>query len=200
MEANVQRIQEKYSANVLHANHVTQLALRLYDDLLDLTELDNARDRSYLEHAASLHDIGHFVNRKKHHHHSYHLISSDCLLDEWPEKLRLWTAVLALNHRNKKLRLEALNAKHHDRAGSLIALLRMADALDYEHDQSVQIERIEIEWEAQQVHLHVQGLPTAEHTERLQGKFQLACHVWDMQFLLHSVEENRQPILLSSST
>jgi exopolyphosphatase/guanosine-5'-triphosphate,3'-diphosphate pyrophosphatase len=143
VDAIVHRMQVKYEAHLEHAHHVTRLALRLFDDLRELTGLRHPLDRRVLELAAELHDIGHFVHSKKHHLHSYHLIRSDRLLDDWTPELRLWVSVAALNHRKKKLRLEDLHPKHHDRARSLIALLRIADALDYEHDQRVQIARVE---------------------------------------------------------
>nr|WP_236588098.1 HD domain-containing protein [Tumebacillus amylolyticus] len=182
-------MQEKYQANIAHAQHVARLALRLYDGLGRLTHVVTAHDRAVLEHAAQLHDIGHYVHSKKHHLHSCHLIRHDRLLESWPEELRLWVSVLALNHRKKKVRLEDLPAKHHARALTLIALLRMADALDYEHDQGTKLERVEVEEEERRIDLYLSGFEVEKNAEHLLGKFRLGLLTWNVDIVLHGASD-----------
>jgi exopolyphosphatase/guanosine-5'-triphosphate,3'-diphosphate pyrophosphatase len=60
--------------NEAHAHKVAQLALDLFDGLQTLHGRGR-RDRQFLEVAALLHDIGAFIEAKRHHRHSLYLIS-----------------------------------------------------------------------------------------------------------------------------
>jgi exopolyphosphatase/guanosine-5'-triphosphate,3'-diphosphate pyrophosphatase len=57
-----------------HGLHVARLSERLFDAVADTHDLD-AKDREILVAAAILHDVGQRIAYKRHHKHSYYLIS-----------------------------------------------------------------------------------------------------------------------------
>ncbi len=116
-----------------HAQHVRDLATRLFDAVAEPYGLD-ARDRELLEAAALLHDVGYFIDYSRHHKHTYHLIRHADLLGFTPREREL-VAVVARYHRKAlpKAKHEGFGALDEaDRALVLRlgGLLRLADGLD----------------------------------------------------------------------
>jgi exopolyphosphatase/guanosine-5'-triphosphate,3'-diphosphate pyrophosphatase len=130
----------KYLFDEAHARHVAELALALYDQLRPLHNL-GAADRKILQAAALLQVIGQFVSYKGHHKHSYYLIANTELPNFSQHEMRL-VATVARYHRGADP-----TAQHHPFAGlseddqqrvrRLVALLRVAHALDRDHLQRV---------------------------------------------------------------
>lgn len=123
-----------------HSEHVTELALSLFDQTTELHGLGPA-ERELLEYAALLHDVGYAVAQSAHHKHSLYLIRNADLDGFTPRELGIMANV-ARYHR------KALPAGHHadymalsgdDRriVRRLGALLRVADGLDLDHLQLV---------------------------------------------------------------
>ena len=123
-----------------HTHQVTRLALRLFDNLAKLHGLDDER-RFWLTCAGLLHDIGWVEGRAGHHKTALRLILESPLLP-WDERLRGIVGSIARYHR-KALPSEehghfaALSAADRADVRKLAALLRVADALDYSHDNAV---------------------------------------------------------------
>jgi len=123
-----------------HGLQVSRLALSLFDQLRDLHRLDSS-DRRLLLAAAILHDIGGFISKKGHHKHSFYLLSRSELPGLSPTEM-LIVANLARYHRKTLPRsahpeFTRLSEANRDRTRRLAALLRIADALDRTHIQSV---------------------------------------------------------------
>lgn len=123
-----------------HGLHVARLALSIFDQLQGFHNLRSV-DRRLLLAASVLHDIGAFVGHKKHHKHSLYLIShSD--LPGLSENEMLMVANIARYHR-KNIPLDRhpdfmrLSERDRERTTILSAILRVADALDRAHLQSV---------------------------------------------------------------
>ncbi|MCJ7626887.1 MAG: HD domain-containing protein, partial [Longimicrobiales bacterium] len=123
-----------------HGLHVARLALSIFDQLQAFHNLRSV-DRRLLLAASILHDIGAFVGHKKHHKHSLYLIShSD--LPGLSENEMLMVANIARYHR-KNIPLGRhpdfmrLSERDRERTTILSAILRVADALDRAHLQSV---------------------------------------------------------------
>ncbi|MFH1762618.1 MAG: Ppx/GppA phosphatase family protein [Gemmatimonadota bacterium] len=123
-----------------HGLHVARLALSIFDQLQGFHNLRSV-DRRRLLAASVLHDIGAFVGHKKHHKHSLYLIShSD--LPGLSENEMLMVANIARYHR-KNIPLDRhpdfmrLSERDRERTTILSAILRVADALDRAHLQSV---------------------------------------------------------------
>jgi exopolyphosphatase/guanosine-5'-triphosphate,3'-diphosphate pyrophosphatase len=142
---------EKYLYDARHAAQVTDVALSLFDLLRaehDCTE----RHRLLLEVAARLHDIGAFVNVRGHHKHSLYLIRNTEFMGLSLEETNL-IAVIARYHRKMMPQLShpeyaGLTPESRLVVSKLAAILRVADALDRVHDQSLGRLRFEIESDA----------------------------------------------------
>ncbi|GHO43274.1 hypothetical protein [Ktedonospora formicarum] len=123
-----------------HARYVTRLAHDLFGVTRPLHKL-NERALLVLERAAFLHNAGMLIEERQHHKHSYRLIKETDLPDFTDEE-RHEIACIARYHRR------ALPSKEHKefallkpearkRVSSLSAILRIADALDRNHDGRV---------------------------------------------------------------
>ena len=144
MSRHVLRIAEevglKYRHDARHARHVAHLATRLFD-LLQGEHRCTPLHRLILEVAAWLHDIGVFINTRGHHKHSMYIIEHT----EFPglnARIINLIALVARYHR-KTVPLtthpDYMALPHDDRlvVCKLAALLRVADALDRVHVQSL---------------------------------------------------------------
>lgn len=130
-------IGRKHLFDEMHAVHVTALSLSLFDQLEGLHGL-TGEDRRLLSMAALLHDIGTCFGYEKHHKTGMELIRKAGIpgLDAREE---LIVANVARYHRKKEpdRKHEAfalLKAPDRERVVKLSSLLRMADALDHDHE------------------------------------------------------------------
>ncbi len=119
-----------------HGAQVARLALRLFDQLRGDLGLDDAA-REWLEFAALLHDVGHHIDHKNHHRHSYYLIVNGELLGFRAEELEI-IALTARYHRKAVPKdtdpeYRALPREGRTVVRALSAVLRVADALDRSH-------------------------------------------------------------------
>jgi len=130
----------KYRHDARHARHVAQLATRLFD-LLQTEHRCTPLHRLILEAAAWLHDIGVFINARGHHKHSMYIIQHT----EFPglsARIINLIALVARYHRKavpQPVHPDYMALSHDDRlvVCKLAALLRVADAFDRVHDQSL---------------------------------------------------------------
>jgi len=130
----------RYQLDEPHGVRVAALALSLYDQLGDLHGL-GGEERTLLEAAAILHDVGLYVSMAKHHKHSYYLISESDLVGLDPRE-RAIVANVARYHRKahpttKHPEFAALSSEDRSVVERLAAILRAADVLDREHRQNV---------------------------------------------------------------
>ena len=128
----------KYEADARHAEHVSEIALSLFDQLKGVHGMGK-RDRLLLELAALLHEVGNFIGAPGHHRHAFYIITESPILGLSEEELHI-VGNVARYHR-KALPDTAhecyaeLDEKARDRVRSLAAILRVADALDHDHKQ-----------------------------------------------------------------
>ncbi len=128
-------VARKYHVDTRHAGHVRDLAVQLFDQLAAVHELP-ARDRILLELAALLHEIGVFVRPDGHHRHAHYLLGAMPMLGISEEEQKL--LALVVRCQRKKLPeegdalLQPLSKKECERWLKLVALLRLAIALDKE--------------------------------------------------------------------
>lgn len=130
----------KYAFDEKHSMTVARFAVKLFDVTLDLHNLDG-ESRLLLEAAALLHDIGHFVNISKHHKHSYYLLTSTPLLGLNDRQMAV-VANVARYHRMafpslKHTGYAELSPPDREITSKLSGLLRVADAMDTEHEERV---------------------------------------------------------------
>ena len=137
----VRRIAGKYDYEKQHSEHVTLLALNLFDELKPLHKLTR-KDRFLLNCAGILHDIGWIEGQKGHHKTSMKLILESKQLP-FPDSQRRMIALIARYHR-KALPKEShplfseLSEKEKQKTRILAGILRIADGLDRTHTCAVQ--------------------------------------------------------------
>lgn len=137
---SLDQVCRKYLYDAAHAHHVSQLALNLFYQLHDLHGLPE-KYASILHAAAMLHDIGLFLAGPKHHKHSYYLIKSSGMNSFNRLDLDL-VANVARYHRKahpspKHLGFSQLSPSNQEIVRKLSALVRIADAFDFKHQQHV---------------------------------------------------------------
>lgn len=151
----------------VHTNHVTWMALKLFDELQPLHQLNNTQ-RFYLECAGILHDIGWLEGWKGHHKTSLRIILRTPLLPVEHQE-RLIIGSIARYH------TRAMPGLHHDHFASLnradrwivmvlSALLRLADALDRTH--RCQIEDLNCTFSRRKIRLQYQAVERQRKNER----------------------------------
>jgi len=120
----------------VHVFKVEQLALMLFDGLAPLHGL-GAPERELLRYACWLHDIGQHISYEDHQKHSYYLIKHGVLRGFNADEIELM-ANLARYHRKGKpkkthVNYARLESGDRRRVQKLVAILRVADALDRSH-------------------------------------------------------------------
>ncbi len=141
-DAAVAAICAKYGSDQRHGDHVEALARQLFEAFLPLHMLDEEYER-ILAHAALLHDIGYFVAAKGHHRHGAYLVLNDQEMRDYPLNDRELLAGIVRNHRKRPEAAPKAWPKERRQALMwLSALLRVADALDYEHNQAASIAQV----------------------------------------------------------
>jgi exopolyphosphatase/guanosine-5'-triphosphate,3'-diphosphate pyrophosphatase len=138
----------RYRLDAAHGKHVARLALSLLEQLHGQTEFDEL-DRRVLVAASILHDVGTFIAYRRHHKHSYYIISESELPGFSPAEIQL-VANVARYHRKSMPGPQhepymKLSDKNQKRVCRLSGILRLADALDREHKQTVQQVRATVE-------------------------------------------------------
>jgi exopolyphosphatase/guanosine-5'-triphosphate,3'-diphosphate pyrophosphatase len=138
---------ERCQCDRRHVEHVRELALQLFDQLGE--ELGcTPEERLLLEAAGLLHDVGQLVSYRKHHKHSYQLITHAERLGLAPREREL-VALISRYHRRsgprrKHPELAALSAADQAIVRRLSGLLRVADGLDRGHSASVRSVAVEL--------------------------------------------------------
>ena len=153
------RLGHKYGFEEKHAQHVTELAVKLFQALQDEHELE-PRHELILRVAGLLHEIGGYVASQSHHKHSQYLIMNSDLFGLSRRDTQL-AALVARYHRRatpKSTHPEYMSLPTQDKlvVSKLAALLRVADALDQNHMQ--QVRRLKIGYEPGRLVLHVRGV------------------------------------------
>ncbi len=133
---NVIGLARRCHAPEAHSLHVAELALSLFDQTQRVHRL-GSRERTWLEYASILHDVGYHINPRQHHKHAYYLITHSDLAGLTAEEVDV-VATVARYHRRA---LPALKHEEFDRLTPrfqrvvkiLASLLRIADGLDRTH-------------------------------------------------------------------
>jgi exopolyphosphatase / guanosine-5'-triphosphate,3'-diphosphate pyrophosphatase len=130
----------RYQFHEAHGQQVCRLALTLFEQLQKLHCLD-PDDHRILMVAALLHDIGAYISYKKHHKHSLYLIAQSELPGFSSDEM-LMAANIARYHRKNSPQPDhdqftRLTKSQRLRVAKMASLLRIADALDRDHAQTI---------------------------------------------------------------
>ena len=155
-DAAIERFAAGCGVDVAHGRQVARLAGSIFGQLSDRYAL-RADDRTLLEAASRLQDVGYLIDYDKHHKHSYHLILNSRLAGFRPQELEL-IANIARYHRGgkpkaKHANYDRLDAADQERVRRLAAILRVAGGLDRSHSQ--QVRDVELEFKPGEILLHV---------------------------------------------
>ena len=146
--ASANAVGEKYGYDAKHARHIANLALRLFDELKSEHGLDD-RERLLLEVASLLHDIGLFVNLRAHHKHSQYLISVSEIFGMSRDDLLIVSNIARYHRRGLPQRSHipymSLDREAKIVVNKLASILRLANALDADHQQKVKNVRVKPE-------------------------------------------------------
>ena len=132
---------ERWEHEIDHSRHVTELSLRLFDELRLLHRL-GTKERFWLECGALLHDVGWVEGRKAHHKTSLRLILEG-LNSGFSAREKRIVASIARYHRGalpkgKHHHFSVLSPVDQYRVTVLAGLLRVADGLDRTHRNVVE--------------------------------------------------------------
>lgn len=137
---------EKYRVDLTHAQLVSDLAVRLFDELQADHRLSR-RHRLLLRVAGLLHEVGGFVSSRSHHKHSYYLIANSEIFGLNRLEIEIIAHIARYHRRSgpKASHFEYLALPREWRVviSKLSALLRVADAICRGHLRSVQEIRFE---------------------------------------------------------
>jgi len=172
----------------IHVQHVSRLALELFDGLIPLHGF-GPRERLLLEAAALLHDIGHSegLTPTGHHKESARLIREH----GWQNLDRCDVEIVAQVSRYHRKSMPDLS---HDEFRAvpdfdkriiqcLASLLRVADSLDRAHEQRVTGVRVEIRPNQLVLHLSANG-PIEREVRAVDKKADLAIAIFQRDLLL----------------
>jgi exopolyphosphatase/guanosine-5'-triphosphate,3'-diphosphate pyrophosphatase len=131
----------KYDYEAQHALTVARFAVELFDATKKIHKL-GYDERTLLEVAALLHDIGYYIGLTDHHKHTFYLINASPIigLDDVEKAMvanvaRYHTRSLPKpNHKE----FTNLSPKRRQIVLELAAMLRLAEALDREHSNKVE--------------------------------------------------------------
>lgn len=149
---------KRYHFDAAHGRHVAELALSLFDQLADVHELD-AVSRRILMISALLHDIGTFIAYRRHHKHSQYIIAESDLPGFSPAEIQVIANIARYHRKNTPSEhhdtYTKLSETDRDRVVKLAAILRLADALDREHRQTVR--QVTVRQDDGKLHLELEG-------------------------------------------
>jgi CHAD domain-containing protein len=145
----------------VHTEHVTALALRLFDAVRQRLGFTDA-DRIVLETAAHLHDVG-YTTDPAHHPTASASITLEHQISGLSNSQRRYAAAIILFHssnwRTTQTNPLVTGLPHPTRALRLGALLRVADGLDWGHIQDAVITDVRFDGNTCAVHVHSPHFP-----------------------------------------
>lgn len=153
-----------------HSNHVTRLALQLYDGLPPRKQFANAANatglRGILQVAALLHDVGRSKREKGSHKATYQLMDRLRPPLGWSAADLHLAAVVSRYHRGTlpdmgQAPLRGFNPSQRQSVVFLAGILRLADAFDA--DRSGRIQRLHVEQQNNLLVVTAQGYSPRDH-------------------------------------
>jgi exopolyphosphatase/guanosine-5'-triphosphate,3'-diphosphate pyrophosphatase len=159
--AAVRNLALQYEADIPHVEHVTRLALQMFDSMTAGGLFEPRPDeRELLWAAAMLHDVGMTIAYDDHHKHSRYLIES-AELPGFDPRERALIAQITRYHRKGEPKLGAIEPLTDEGDAPLLersaTLLRLAEHLERGRDQSVSQARLHTNGDGVDLHLEAGG-------------------------------------------
>ena len=158
--SSVMSLVERSDVERTHATHVARLALRIFDQTQELHHLDTG-ERELLEYAALLHEVGMHVSYQGNHKHAYYLISHAGLRGFTGDQVAI-VANVARYYRKAPPKdddenFRQLSATQQDVVRKLVAVLRIADALDRGRRRAVRDVHVQTGESGVRFHVRLRG-------------------------------------------
>lgn len=133
-------IGRRYFYEETHSQTVEKYAMKLFDVLEPVHQLGK-RHRLLLQVAAILHDMGKYVNIKKHYLHSYNIIKGSEIIGLTSRELDVVSRI-AYFHSAQDLEIDDYSSQLENIPDKILitkmlAILRLADALDVAHESKL---------------------------------------------------------------
>lgn len=190
-------LMQEREARPVHVQHVARLALTLFDQLAELHGL-GPRERTLLEMAGYLHDVGHrsAPGGKGHHKESARVIREHGWKGITPAEAEI-VAQVARYHRKEMPELShdefrALSVIDRQHVQKLGALLRLGDALDRTHEQLITAIRVELPVNRIVLHVDING-PVLYELQAARVKADLAEAVFQRDVVFMVDDEELMP-------
>jgi exopolyphosphatase/guanosine-5'-triphosphate,3'-diphosphate pyrophosphatase len=130
----------KYRYELAHAEAVEMLSLKIFDAMNPLHGLPD-RDRFLLQVASILHDIGKYVNLRRHYFFSYRLILSSDIIGFTEREKEVIANIAHYHSKGTPSDLDGnfarLNRDEKVKVAKLASMIRLADSIDRSHKQKV---------------------------------------------------------------
>jgi len=189
---SVDHLCDLYRVRRRHAEHVRNLALRLFDDLRTLHGYAD-KERELLEAAALLHDVGYHISADQHHKHSEYIIRNSPMPGFTNDETEI-IANIARYHRKshpKKKHPAFMNLTDEEQrlVRELSSIVRIAEGLDRRQQQVVHSVRVEIKPTSIDLTMHAPSImPDIElwGAERRKGLLEEAFGL-PVRLLVHTV-------------
>jgi len=154
------QIGRKYHFDEAHGRRVAEYALQIFDQTEALHKLTE-RARTMLEVASLLHDIGLYIRNRRHHKHTYYLLSETPIIGLTSDEMEL-VAQIARYHRKAKPTTKHetfASLSHNERVivSKLSAILRVAAALDIEQNGCISSVSINMDGPDLWMNIHGEG-------------------------------------------
>jgi exopolyphosphatase/guanosine-5'-triphosphate,3'-diphosphate pyrophosphatase len=202
--ANLSRVRtwaQTLDPDFSHAQHVTRLALDLYDGLARLglaPALEDQQSRQVLRAAALMHEIGRAEGNKSHHKRSYKFIRNFESHPGWGTDHRELVAFVARYHRGalpqpRQKSYLRIPAERRKTALRLAAILRLANSFDAHRDR--RIGRLKVQRQDHSLLILAQGYsPTAPLAEEIAAGRHLFEMLYRQPVLVRPLVGNRVPL------
>ncbi len=146
--AEAKQLVSRYGGDLAYAENTASLAVQVFDQTRDLHGL-GARERTLLEFAALVHDLGSYINVRNRHKHTMYIIQSVDIAG-FTHAEQAVVANIARYHRKSPPEphhdeFMALPVSHRVVVAYLAAILRLAYGLDVERSQRIRKLRCVVE-------------------------------------------------------
>ena len=169
--SNVRRLARQLDPDAPHAETAAALALRLFDQTVELHWFGPA-ERELLELAAIVHNVGLFISHAAHHKHTYYVVRHSEQLTGFTERERELLALIARYHRKshpnpKHPEFAQLGEQDQEMVRTLAGLLRIGIGLDRSHRGLVRDVEVSVDEEDKRLTITAVAAPDADVTLEL---------------------------------
>lgn len=162
---SVYEIGHRFRWDQKHVQHVTAMALQIFDACRPLHQLAN-HERELLEYACLLHDVGYYISRSSHHKHSLYLIKQADWHGFQPEEIDVMANVARYHRRSLPKEKHTAYRRLPEDARLLVrqlgSFLRLANGLDRSHFQNVVRLSVSLEPDGLEISAETQSDPQLE--------------------------------------